>query len=456
MRRLESLLVAVTLVVSFLTYLREGHPLGALAVFAAVVLHAVVNSPRWQLIPIYAVATVSIAIAGLGVEMGGLLNQGVFWIGGLLLVAGTALGIGLPVRSTPALTGPHFVGTSTFHLTQDDRPEVHADRAGARRELMLQIWYPAVENLHPLAEYLPNHAIGGPALAKVFEMPRFGLNHLNLIRPRARIDPDVVPSEEPFPVLLFCHGRSGTRVQNTFQIEELVSHGYVVAAVDHPYGAGYTVYPDGRIIGYDHSIFGDDSPEQSGVVIEEWVKDLQWVLDTLDEFDAESEGQFGGVLDLEQVGCFGHSAGAGAVIEFCYRDNRCGPVVCYDPWVVPTSDETIQAGLAHPLLILKQEAHLGPLNAERLQTLARATSSSYVCEVEDTKHLDFNDYKLLVPAMEWVGMTGSIDGELLGDILNTFTRAFFDTHLRGFPPSPVFGRSAFPEVHLRHASGGEV
>ena len=455
MRRLESLLIAVTLVLSFLNYLGENYPVGALGLFLALVVHAIVNSPRWQLIPVYAVATVAIAVAGLGIEIGGVTNQLVFWIGGLALVAGTALGVGLPIRRTPELTGPYLVGTSTFHLAQDDRPEIHSSRVGATRELMLQIWYPAVETMQPPAEYLPDHAIGGRALTRAFDMPRFGLNHLNLIRPKARVDPQVASSDELFPVLLFSHGRSGTRVQNTFQIEELVSHGYVVAAVDHPYGAGYTVYPDGRVIDYDHSIFGDDSPEHAGTVIDEWVKDLQWVLDTLDEFDHDEAGQFAGALDLERVGCFGHSAGAGAIIELCYRDSRCGPVVGYDPWVVPTSDETIEYGLDHPLLVLKQEAHLGPTNASRLESLLSGTRAvSYLCEVEDTKHLDFNDYKLLIPALEWIGMTGSIDGDRLRHILNTFTRAFFDTHLRGFPASPVLDRSAFPEVHLRSTSQG--
>ena len=33
---------------------------------------------------------------------------------------------------------------------------------------------------------------------------------------------------------------------NTFQVEELVSYGYIVAAIDQPYAAAEVVFPDGR------------------------------------------------------------------------------------------------------------------------------------------------------------------------------------------------------------------
>ena len=53
------------------------------------------------------------------------------------------------------------------------------------------------------------------------------------------------------------------RQQNTFQVEELVSHGYVVAAIDQPYVAATVVFQDGRQAAYDprwdppHSAFMD-------------------------------------------------------------------------------------------------------------------------------------------------------------------------------------------------------
>ncbi len=451
MRKLEVLLVGAALVTSFLNYLGEATPVVAVVLVLILVAHVLIESPRWQLLPVYLVATVAVILAGLQAGPAGWSNQVVFWVGFLLIGLGLTLAIGLPIVNLPRPTGPYPVGTSVFHLSQLDRPEIHSTYPDDTRQLMLQIWYPAADSLHPLADYLPDHRIGSRALTRVFGMPRFALDHLDLMRPTARMDPPVADAEHAFPVLLFSHGRSGTRIQNTFQIEELCSHGYVVAAVDHPYGAGYTVYPDGQVIDYDISIFGNDSPRQAGLVINEWVKDFQCVLDTLEDFDGEQGGQFTNSLDLEQVGIFGHSAGGGAAFEFCFRDERCGPVLCYDPWLIPTSDEAISAGLEQPILILKQDVPLGPMSDARLDALVANTSSpSYVYDVEGAKHLDFNDFKLLVPAMEWIGMTGSVDGEKLREILNETTRAFFDTHLRGYPISPVLAEvSSFPEAPRR-------
>ena len=42
----------------------------------------------------------------------------------------------------------------------------------------------------------------------------------------------------------FSHGWNGFAAQNSAQMVELASHGYVVAALQHTYGAMVTVFPD--------------------------------------------------------------------------------------------------------------------------------------------------------------------------------------------------------------------
>ena len=51
--------------------------------------------------------------------------------------------------------------------------------------------------------------------------------------------------ESSYPVLIFMEGLNGLRQMNTFQVEELVSHGYTVAAIDQPYAGAEVVFPDG-------------------------------------------------------------------------------------------------------------------------------------------------------------------------------------------------------------------
>ena len=60
-----------------------------------------------------------------------------------------------------------------------------------------------------------------------------------------------------FPLILFSHGLGGMKVQNTIQIEKLVSLGYIVIAPDHSYDANITIFEDDdtadyRSSDYDH------------------------------------------------------------------------------------------------------------------------------------------------------------------------------------------------------------
>jgi len=49
----------------------------------------------------------------------------------------------LPVFRFPAPGGPHAIGTLTYHLVDPNRAEIFSTDASSRRELMVQIWYPA-------------------------------------------------------------------------------------------------------------------------------------------------------------------------------------------------------------------------------------------------------------------------------------------------------------------------
>ena len=456
MRPLEIVLILATLGCLFIPYLKMATfgRIAAIGLAAIMLAQLIQEAGRWQMLPVYSVAAIwiALAIAGIGLPL---------WIGRigiaggvLMLVAGFGLGTLLPVLQAPPTTGNFAVGTATYHLVQNDRPEIFSDDPNDLRQLMLQVWYPAVESDAPVSPYIPDISVGGPAIAGVFGLPSFILNHVNLVQPNARVMPPLAGSAESaeaettFPLLLFSHGRSGTRIQNTQQVEELVSHGYIVAAVDHAYGAGYTVYPDGRSIPYDQGIFGDDSPEQAGLVVDEWVKDFQYAIDSLFVFNNSPDHLLSNSINFSQIGAFGHSTGGGAAYEFCFRDERCGAALGLDPWLVPTSDEVVETGMNKPIMSMKQDQPLGELSDARLKTMFENTGApSYYIEVAGTRHYDFTDFKRLSPALGWVGLTGSIEGTQIRDITNAYTRAFFDFHLRGWQGAILFADSAeFPEV----------
>jgi hypothetical protein len=58
----------------------------------------------------------------------------------------------------------------------------------------------------------------------------------------------IASSRTPFPVVTFSHGLGSSGFQYTVLIEYLVSHGYVVASIEHTYTAKAIWFPDGRVI----------------------------------------------------------------------------------------------------------------------------------------------------------------------------------------------------------------
>ena len=452
MRPFEFTLIVGSLIALFVPYKRAvgfGRFL-ALLLVAVLIAHIVQESARWQMLPVYLVALGWIALVLFSIGLPKWIGRFGIVIGIFFALTSLILAALLPVPPPPPITGPYAIGTATYHLVQTGRPEIFSADPNDSRELMMQVWYPAEVSDQPIANYLPNSGVGSRENSKMFALPPFLLNHLRLIKPNARVEPLLAPSDSPFPLLIFSHGRSGTRIQNTQQVEELVSNGYIVAAVDHAYGAGYTVYPDGRTILYDRSIFGDDSPQQAGLVVDEWVKDFQFMLDKLNEFTQDQQHLLANSINFSQIGVFGHSTGGGAAYEFCYRDQRCGAVLGYDPWLIPTSDQTIDNGLNKPLMVIKQNQPLGPVSDARLERMIdNSTAEKYIIRVADTRHFDFTDFKHLSPKLNWFGLTGTIEAKKVRQIMNSYSLAFFDYHLRGWQGALLFADSAeFPEVNF--------
>ena len=163
------------------------------------------------------------------------------------------------------------------------------------------------------------------------------------------------PNENRYPVLIFSHGWTGVRTQNTYQAEELASHGYIVIAPDHTYGAGIVVFPDGTAILNNPDLLPENSPSEEEydrivrVLGQAWVGDLQFVLDEAELLnDGTIPSIFTDKLDLTRVGFFGHSTGGGAVIEACYLDSRCKAGLTEDAWMVPFSREMLASGVEQP------------------------------------------------------------------------------------------------------------
>jgi hypothetical protein len=152
-----------------------------------------------------------------------------------------------PAHRFPRPGGPYGIGTVTHHWVDPVRTDPLATDRSAPRELVAQIWYPArTEPSAPRAPYLADADAVIRASAGLHGYPRLALAGLGTATTNAVAAAPPVDDPGRFPVLLFLEGITGYRQMNTFQIEELVSHGYAVVALDQPGVAADVVLPGGR------------------------------------------------------------------------------------------------------------------------------------------------------------------------------------------------------------------
>jgi dienelactone hydrolase len=369
-----------------------------------------------------------------------------------LLVAG-ALAVALPVPNLPPMTGPYPVGTFSLHLVDNDRADRYADDPDAPRELMVQFWYPAAPTgQEEAALFLPDLPLMAPVIAEQFGLPPFILNHANLT--------DLEISDAPpaangrFPLLLFAHGLSGLRLQNSSMMRELASHGYVVAAMDHTYANAITLFPDGRVIFYDPCRLFAVLPNcaanyvDGNILVRQWADDMAFLLDTLAAWDETTGGILAGKVATERVGVFGHSTGGGATMQFCLDDARCVAGVGLDAWLLPVDRRALRTPPGQPFLFINTPDWLGAENQAYGRDLLGGLDVGYELTLAGTGHYDFSDIVLLSPLTAQLGISGEIDSLHSLQIQNQVVLSFFNRYLRLMEDDFLERPSPYPELTI--------
>jgi predicted dienelactone hydrolase len=425
---------------------------GALCFLAPIVaiLHLAVAGYRWQMIPVYLLA--ALLLAGLRGTPLPPLSQvaGVF-----LLAGGFTLTNLLPIFSLPDPGGRFPIGSMTFHLTDHSRYERMDPKSP--RELMVQVWYPAQPgSAGPRAPYL-----------SLPQPPSFKTAHLAFVRTHAILNAPVAGGG-PFPVLLYSPSWRGTRNEDTFLVEMLAGHGYIVACIDHPYGSSRVAFPDGRLIRADDEPFLDASSDQAFQTgmrdaiarVRIRASDERFVLDELTRWNAAgSPSPFRGRLDIGHTGVFGFSFGGAVAAEACWMDSRFRAAMNLDGTLV---GDAAYHGLEQPFLSVEEK--LPPVTAADLASpapfirinarlnlrdaeLARKYAS-YRVIIAGMHHMNFSDMPLYCRLRRFTA-AGPIDPRRAMRIVNDYALAFFDKCLKG-EPEPLFDKllARYPEVDV--------
>jgi Platelet-activating factor acetylhydrolase, isoform II len=174
-------------------------------------------------------------------------------------------------------------------------------------------------------------------------VPGFLLGNLKHVTtnaiPSAPVAAPMAGDGSGYPVLIYLEGLGAFRQMNTFQVEELVSHGYVVVAIDQPYTATNVVFPDGRqaeglpfertkSLASQSFLPAERAPTLNGRTFREGIvpylaQDVSFALDRLAVLNrADRNGILTRRLDLQHVGTFGPSLGCLVGGEGCRLEPR--------------------------------------------------------------------------------------------------------------------------------------
>jgi predicted dienelactone hydrolase len=170
-----------------------------------------------------------------------------------------------------------------------------------------------------------------------------------------------------FPVVLFSHGLGSTTFAYSAQIEDLVSHGYVVIAIEHTDMATAVLFPDGQV-----RCFRSRTPSGSGNGLEQMIaamkeevqtgaEDIRFVLDNLMKGSIAVPVS----LDLGHVAGMGHSAGGTMVARACQIDRRIKACISEDgelKGIAAFAEYPDHAALTQPFLLM--EIDQAPSDAE--------------------------------------------------------------------------------------------
>lgn len=371
-------------------------------------------------------------------------------------------GPGVPADSAvtitlPAPTGPYPVGVTESHLIDASRTDPWD--SSQRRELMVQIWYPADDaDTSPRAAWMPP---GGQEEQR-YGLARSGIDSGSwaLAPSHSRGDARARVGGGRFPVLLNSPGMGDTTGLNTAQAEDLASHGYVVVAINHTHEAFAVQFPEGRI---ERSAVPLDSPPNvlSDLLLPTRVADARFVLDQLAAAAGHSPGASPALpqhlsddLDLTKVGMFGHSLGGSTTAQTMHDDARVAVGVNLDG---PILGSVAADGLDRPLLMLASDTSPWFGNSGWEPLWANNSGVKLPLRVAGTRHMSFTDEPVILASLATAGLVSAdVKNEMIGpidagrsiDLQRSYLLAYFDAAFGRGDTNPVetIRRLAQPEM----------
>lgn len=433
-------------------------------------VHGIIEGMRWPMIPVYLLTVLSIDV---GVRYFFKTKEQksyeqkpsathrirlvlITTLAGLYAIVVVALPFLFPIFSFEKPTGPYKIGTMTYHWTDNTREEYFTEAPDDKRELMVQIWYPANSTVKgKLAPYIADAAPFASGFDRVMKIPEKIFTGLDMVKTHAIEYAKLSDTDSKYPVLVFSHGYTGYKGQNTFQVEQLVSHGYIVVGIDHTYSSIASVFPDGHVANFDGE--GAEGYEQMKYSFmdkrnEVWVEDAKFVVDQIEMLSSnDPDGVFTGRMDLENLGMFGHSFGGATSVQMIMEDPRIKAGMNMDgalygklripadglkkPFLMMSADDTVKSiDKISDEVIATMGTNREELAKYYAEFIARydpiTVGGNYWMTLKNNKHMSFSDMYLFTPLLEKMS---ELDVRSAHRLINDYTLEFFDHYLKQEP-----------------------
>jgi predicted dienelactone hydrolase len=416
-------------------------------------IHLLVDGYRWQLIPAYMIWIIALITALRQPDQQSSIVVRIAKTLGLsiLLVLAIILPSLLPVFELPEPTGPYTVGTTDLFLELDREEMITVDETD-RRKLMIKVWYPSNESEGEKDLYIDRAGRNG--FAQKYGLPNSMLNYLDKVE--TNVYRNIPVADDTFPVLIFSHGYHSKANGYYALLSEVVSHGYVVFAINHTYESTGTTFPDGTEVyfEYDHASriesgswetlepaveafqsdlsFDERHPIIQNALTTYYLKDMvtYWaddIVDVLSELDdRNNSGIFEGNLDVSNVGVFGHSRGGGAAGESLLMDDRIKAGANLDgvQW-----GQMVDTRVEKPFLHLSSDWPEEHEDFNQHAYVNRSSSVFYDGRILQSGHSNFMDIPYMIP-LQSLNQAGDIDPDLAIEIASRVVTSFFDEHLK--------------------------
>jgi dienelactone hydrolase len=360
----------------------------------------------------------------------------------------------------PDPSGPYRIGRVGYEWVDNTRPDGYSTEPRAHRDLMVYLWYPARRDAIGQTEpYLPGakQMDANPDLRPQMQEEYGALWPLVVsgeLRSHAIENAPIANTPKRFPVVILSHGAGGTSVGYTSLIEELVSHGYVVAAIEHTYTASAVAFPDGRVVvahrdpapaGLSADQQWKRMAESATLAINRGASDVLFTLNKLAQMNEDGTPAFPlkGRLDLRHVASVGHSAGGAFATLACQLDARIDACISLDGEMPPVAafPETPHGEDFHqPVLLLEVDpkGRRMPFSLDQYNDFVKKEEAQLNLCLRGSYHVflkapgllhgSFSDYWLRLANGNATQTEEALHNLHLTE---SFTRAFLDKYLKG-------------------------